>query len=277
MKTQVMTNDFRLNNYLARIGFSGVIELDFATLAAIHAAHVNAIPFEGFDPLLRRPVKLDLASVQEKLVDSRRDGYCFEQNVLFKAALETIGFNVTVLGGRVRWMSPPDSPLGPREHMLLKVDLPEGPYLADVGFGACVLDTPLQFKTDVEQRTAMGTYRLSNTDALFSLSAKQPTGWRTAYVFNLEPQIQSDYELGNWYTSTSPLVPFISTLIMERVSSDKRFKLINRKFVIEARDGQVAVERSIDSAYELRQVFDETFNVTPPAPVEEIFTRRIQV
>jgi N-hydroxyarylamine O-acetyltransferase len=119
----------------------------------------------------------------------------------------------------------------------------------------------------------MGTYRLSNADGLFSLSAKQPTGWRTAYVFNLEPQIQSDYELGNWYTSTSPLVPFISTLIMERVSSDKRFKLINRKFVIEARDGQVTVERSIDSAYELRQVFDETFNVTPPAPVEEIFTR----
>jgi N-hydroxyarylamine O-acetyltransferase len=273
MKTQVMTNDFRLDNYLARIGFSGVIELDFATLAAIHAAHVNAIPFEGFDPLLRRPVKLDLASVQEKLVDSRRGGYCFEQNVLFKAALDTIGFNVTVLGGRVRWMSPPDSPLGPREHMLLKVDLPEGPYLADVGFGACVLDTPLQFKTDVEQRTAMGTYRLSNADGLFSLSAKQPTGWRTAYVFNLEPQIQSDYELGNWYTSTSPLAPFMNMLIMERVSNDKRFKLINRKFVIEARDGQVAVERSIDSAYELRQVLDETFNVTPPAPVEEIFTR----
>jgi N-hydroxyarylamine O-acetyltransferase len=273
MKTSVMTKDFRLDNYLARIGFGGPIGPDVATLAAIHAAHVNAIPFEGFDPLLRRPVKLDLASVQEKLVDSRRGGYCFEQNVLFKAALETIGFNVTVLGGRVRWMSPPDSPLGPREHMLLKVDLPEGPYLADVGFGACVLDTPLQFKTDVEQRTAMGTYRLSNADGLFSLSAKQPTGWRTAYVFNLEPQIQSDYELGNWYTSTSPLAPFLSTLIMERVSNDKRFKLINRKFVIEARDGQVAVERSIGSADELRQVLDETFNVTPPAPVEEIFTR----
>ena len=92
--------------------------------------------------------------------------------------------------------------------MLLKVDLPDGPYLADVGFGACVLDTPLQLKTDVEQRTAMGTYRLSEADGLFSLSAKQPAGWRTMYAFNLEPQIQSDHELANWYTSTSPLVPF---------------------------------------------------------------------
>ena len=97
-----MSNEFRLVNYLARIGFGGTVEPNLATLSAIHAAHVDAIPFEGFDPLLRRPVNLDLASVQEKLVDSRRGGYCFEQNVLFKAALEAIGFKVTGLSGRVR-------------------------------------------------------------------------------------------------------------------------------------------------------------------------------
>jgi N-hydroxyarylamine O-acetyltransferase len=267
-----MSNDFRLNSYLARIGFGGIIGPDFATLAAIHAAHIHAIPFENFDPLLRRPVKLDLASVQAKLVDGRRGGYCFEQNVLLKAALEAVGFNVTGLAGRVRWMSPPNSPLGPKTHMLLKVDLPDGAYVADVGFGVCVLDSPLRFETDVEQRTAMGTYRLNEVDGLFLLSATQSAGWRTMYAFNLEPQIQSDYEIGNWFTSTSPLVPFTNMLIMERVSNDKRYKLVNRRFMIEARDGQLAVERLIDSADELRQVLDETFNVAPPAPVEEIFT-----
>src|ERR1039458_6052978 len=94
-----MSNDFRLDKYLARIGINGTIGPDLATLTAIHAAHVNAIPFEGFDPLLRRPVKLDLASIQEKIVDGRRGGYCFEQNTLLKGALEAIGFNVTGLGG----------------------------------------------------------------------------------------------------------------------------------------------------------------------------------
>jgi N-hydroxyarylamine O-acetyltransferase len=268
-----MSNDFRLNRYLARIGFGGPVGPDLATLAAIHAAHVNAIPFENFDPLLRRPVKLDLASVQEKLVDSRRGGYCFEQNILLRAALEAIGFNVTGLSGRVRWMSLPDSPLGPKTHMLLKVDLPDGQYLADVGFGVCVLDLPLRFESDVEQSTAMGLYSLSEGNGMFSLSAKQSAGWRTMYVFNLERQIQSDYEVGNWFTSTSPLAPFTSTLIMERVSNDKRYKLVNRRFTIEARDGQLALDRLIGSADELRQVLDETFSVTPPAPVEEIFTR----
>jgi N-hydroxyarylamine O-acetyltransferase len=268
-----MPGDFRLNKYLARIGFGGPLAPDLPTLAALHAAHVDAIPFEALDPLLGRPVKLDLASLQDKLVDSRRGGYCFEQNTLLKGALEEIGFTVTGLGGRVRWMSPPDSPLGPRVHMLLKVDLEREPYLVDVGFGARVLDTPLRFETDIEQRTAMGAYRLTESDGLYALSAKQPTGWRVMYVFNMEPQIPSDYELGNWFTSTNPLAPFPTMLIVERVSRDKRYKLINRRFVIEARDGEIVVERAIEGPEEMGRILDETFNVAPPAQAEEIFAR----
>lgn len=268
-----MADEFFLDSYMKRIRFDGTTEPNLKTLMAVHAAHVDAIPFEALDPLLGRPVSLDLGSLQRKLVDSRRGGYCFEQNVLFKVALEKIGFRVTGLTGRVRWMSPPDSALGPREHMMLKVDLPEGPYLADVGFGACVLDSPLRFDIDAEQRTAMGTYRLGTADGHFSLSAKQPAGWRTMYLFNLEPQIDSDYELGNWYTSTSLVPPFKHVLIMERVSSDKRYKLINRRFVIETRDGEVAVERSLDDADALDCVLNETFNIRPPVSAQEILAR----
>ena len=85
----------------------------------------------------------------------------------FKAALDVIGFAATSLGGRVRWRSPEGSPLGPKEHTLLKVDCSEGSYLADVGFGACVLDAPLPFDSSAETRTQMGTYRLSESDGLF--------------------------------------------------------------------------------------------------------------
>jgi N-hydroxyarylamine O-acetyltransferase len=266
-----MPNEFRLEKYLARIGYKEAVEANLPTLAALAASHVDAIPFEGFDPLLRRPVNLDLASVQAKLVNGRRGGYCFEQNTLFKAALEAIGFKVTGLAGRVRWMSPPDSALGPKTHMMLKVDLPEGAYLADVGFGACLLDAPLQLRTDIDQRTAMGTYRLSRSDGLFSLSAKQPAGWRTMYAFDLQPQIPADYALGNWFTSTSPLVPFTNRLIMERLTSDKRYKLNNRTFLIEAREGELAAQRELVSADEFRRVIDENFRITLPAPAEEIF------
>jgi N-hydroxyarylamine O-acetyltransferase len=266
-----MTDDFELDHYLARIDFAGPIKPDLTTLSAIHAAHVNAIPFDGLDPLLRRPVKLDMASLQHKLLGSRRGGYCYEQNAVLKVALEATGIKVWGLGARVRWMSQPDSPLGPKTHMLLKVDLPEGAYLADAGFGACLLDAPLRFETDIEQRTAMGTYRLSEAGGLFSLSAKRPAGWRTMYVFDLEPQLPSDYELGNWYTSTSPFMPFASMLMMERVSSDRRYKLVNRQLTVEARDGEIVSEHMLCDAEEMRGVLDETFSITPPAPIEEVF------
>ena len=268
-----MPNGFRLENYLARIGYHGPTEVNYKTLAALQALHLDAIPFEALDPFLRRPVNLDLASVVAKLVDGERGGYCFEQNLLFKAALERIGFDVTPLAGRVRWMSPPDSPLGPKTHMLLKVDLADGPYLADVGFGACLLDAPLQLKTDVEQTTAMGTYRLTQSDGLFSLSAKRGGGWRTLYVFDLHPQIQADYDLGNWFTSTNPSIPLTSRLIMERLADGRRYRLIDRLLSAEARDGEVITERTLASAGEFSEVLRDTFKVTPPVPAEEIFNK----
>ncbi len=264
---------FHLDQYLSRIGYSGPINADLTTLSGIHAAHVNAIPFEGIDPLVGRPVKLDLASLHDKLIMGKRGGYCFEQNAILKAALEQIGFTVTGLAGRVRWMSPPDAPLGPRNHMLLKVDLPEGAFLADVGFGACLLETPLRLAAGVEQSTGMGTFRLSEEAGLYTLHAMQPEGWRVAYVFNLEPQIASDFELGNYYTSTNPAAPFLYVLIMEKLASDKRHKLINTRYAIEGRHGHVTEERMLGSADELGRVLDEVFGVVPPVPVGELFAR----
>jgi N-hydroxyarylamine O-acetyltransferase len=117
----------------------------------------------------------------------------------------------------------------------------------------------------------MATYRLSQSDGLFSLSTKRPAGWRTMYVFDLEPQLPSDYELGNWYASTSPYVPFTSTMMVQRVSSDRRYKLVNRQLTVEARDGQLVSERVLGDAEELHAVLDETFGITSPAPTEDLF------
>ena len=97
-----------------------------------HRAHCAAIPFENLDILLGRPIALDLPALEAKLVRARRGGYCFEQNTLFQAALEALGFRVTALAARVRVGA---TEVRPRTHMLLRVDLPEGAFVADVGFG----------------------------------------------------------------------------------------------------------------------------------------------
>ena len=268
-----MADGLELERYLARIGHRGPLAPDMATLTALQAAHVDAIPFEALDPLMGRPVLVDLRSVEQKLVRSRRGGYCFEQNVLFLAVLEAIGFKATGLTGRVRWRSAPDDPLGPRQHMMLLVEIDDRPYLVDVGFGICMMDAPIRLEVGPEQQTAMGTFRIGMWNGLYTVSAKQPAGWRMMYAFDLVPQIHADYVLGSWYTSTNPTVPATHTLAMERVSRSVRHKLVNRRYVVEARDGEIAHERMIESAAELGRVIDEIFRVTAPVPVEDIWLR----
>jgi N-hydroxyarylamine O-acetyltransferase len=91
-----------LDAYLERIGYEGRDEPTLEVLDALHLAHTTTIPFENLDILLGRPIRLDLPSLQDKLVRDRRGGYCFEHNTLFAAALEAVGFGVTRLGARVR-------------------------------------------------------------------------------------------------------------------------------------------------------------------------------
>lgn len=268
-----MRDDVDVDAYFQRIGYVGPAAPTLAALAAIHARHVDAIPFEGINPLMGWPVPLDLASLHAKLVGGRRGGYCFEQNALLKAVLEKLGFKVTGLAGRVRWMSQVDAPLGPRSHMLLKVDLPEGPYIADVGFGANLLDAPLQLVAEVEQRTAMGTYRLTPSGEDFALAALQPAGWRTMYQFSLHPQLPSDYEASNWFTATHPSVPFTTGLIMERLGSAARYKLVNRRLTTQDAAGRVVEERMIESARDLEEVLGTVFNVELPLSCQALFAR----
>ena len=267
-----MADDFDLDAYFARIGYGGPAGPDLETLSALHAAHVAAIPFESLDPLTGRPVKLDLDALQAKLVRGRRGGYCFEQNHLFRAALQAIGFEVAGLAARVVWMSPPGATLGPRLHMLLKVDIGGAPWLADVGFGAHLQDAPLRLEVGVEQPTGVARYRLDQEGELLALAVHQAGDWRRAYVFDLTPQLPADYVAPNWYASTAPDFLFTSMLVAERLTPQARYNLVNTRLTERRTDGTIS-ERTLASADELAAALDEVFGIEPPVPVAEVFAK----
>ena len=142
-----------LDAYLQRIGYAGSRAPSRATLDALHLAHATHIPFENLDILLGRPIRLDLASLQAKLVAGRRGGYCFEQNRLFAAALEALGYAVTPLAARVRFGA---TSILPRTHMTLQVEVDGSRVLADVGFGVFGLLLPVSLGKPASRDSSRG-------------------------------------------------------------------------------------------------------------------------
>lgn len=257
-----MSDDVTLDidAYFERIGYAGARAPTLETLKALHYAHALSIPFENLDVLAKRPPKLDLASLQRKLVTEKRGGYCFEVNALFAAVLRELGFNVTTLIGRVRWLAPEDVDTA-RSHMLMLVELPEGTYLADVGFGGLTMTGPIRFETGIEQETPHEPRRLLDHEDGFELQAKIAGAWTSIYRFTREPHRRSDYEVASWYTATHPASIFVQFLIAGLPQEGKWLSLFNREFKVRQLDGGVET-RILDSADEIAEVLETHFGVT---------------
>src|SRR4051794_4073651 len=193
-----------LDAYFARIGYDGPARADLDTLRALHALHPAAIPFEAIDVLLGRGVDLAPEAVAAKLIAARRGGYCFEQNGLFRRVLTALGFQVEGLIARVLWMRPPELPLSNLTHMALRVQLDGQAWLADVGFGGCVLTEPLRLVPDVAQATAHESFRLRHLGRQVLVEADLSGTWAPLYLVMPDPAEDADYETGNWWTSTHP-------------------------------------------------------------------------
>ncbi|MFM0689024.1 arylamine N-acetyltransferase [Paraburkholderia strydomiana] len=270
-----MSHTLDLDNYFERIGYTGPRAPTLEVLKAIHRLHPRAIPFENLNPLTRRAVKLDLESVERKLVDDRRGGYCFEQNALLANVLVELGLQVTPLIGRVLWGREPDA-VPPRTHMVLRIDVDNEAWIADVGFGSVTLTSPVRLTPGLAQRTDLGIFRLADAshDALYLEVQARDQTWSRVYRFDLHPVEWIDYETSNWYTSTSPEAIFANNLIVCRVLDDTRLTLLNDQLNEREADGSIVREQRLASADELAACLHDRFGLkTSDIDLAEIFDR----
>jgi N-hydroxyarylamine O-acetyltransferase len=249
-----------LDAYFERIGYRGTREPNLALLRSLHRLHPSAIAFESLDPLLGRPVAIDVRSLETKLVRMGRGGYCFEQNGLFLHVLSTLGFAVTPLAARVRWMLPPDALQTPVSHMLLKTVLPEGTFVCDVGFGGQSPTAPLHLEPGLVQETEHGIYRFCDARTGYDLEMRLPDGWAAMYRFTEEPQTARDYEVYNWFTATHPASRFVNNLVAARVVGADRLTLFNTELTLQRRDGR-REHRLLDGPTELHDVLTRDFGI----------------
>ena len=249
-----------LDAYLKRIGYNAGREPTRAVLEALHLAHATSIPFENLDILLGRPVLLDLASLQVKLVAGGRGGYCYEQNLLFAAALERLGFGVTRLAARVRYGT---ERILPRSHMLLLVSVDGSQWIADVGFGLEGLLLPVLFEAAQESRQFAWTYRVVEEAGEWTLQSLRGQSWANLYSFSLEPQSAADYEMSNYYSSTHPDSRFTRTLVVQLPAREARVALRNLELITDR--GGFVTTRMLAGDDELLTVLAGTFGLRFPS------------
>ncbi len=223
--------------YFARIGYQGPSKPTLDLLCDLHARHLARIAFEGLDPFLGRAVAIDSESIQAKLVNRRRGGYCHEQNRLFHDVLASIGFAVTALGGKTIWMRP--SLNAPTTHRLTLITVAGQQYIADVGFGPQSPPAPLLLAHGVEQTTSHGTYRIEPDGRHHEVQLRSPEGWRPMYAFTLAVPADADFEMANWFMSTHPRTLFVRNLIVSRLVNERRVSLLNTSLTVRYPDGSL--------------------------------------
>jgi N-hydroxyarylamine O-acetyltransferase len=229
---------FDQSAWLTRIGYSGPTTPTLETLNRLIFAHSHSIPYETLDIMLGRPPKLDVPTLQCKMIANRRGGYCFEQNMLFRAGLRSLGYNITCLQGRVVRGLAIDAPR-PAIHMLLIVELLGGRYLADVGFGNLAPTSALLLEPQIEQETPHEVMRFIDVGGELTLQARLKDGWHHIYRVIPYPRYDGEYEITNWYTATPPEKPYQGKIIVAQPGPNRsRITMYNARVTIRDEDGR---------------------------------------
>ncbi len=244
--------------YLERIAYSGPMRQDLVTFTALHRAHLRAIPYENLDVQFGRPVTTEISFIFDKIVTRRRGGWCYEMNGLFGWALCELGFKVTRSAGAVMREARGDETIG--NHLVLKVDLEEGTFLADVGFG----DGPLNpvFVISGPFISHGFEFALSRCDDGWWRLHNHKAGGAASFDFNLEPADESQLSARSFWLQSSSESPFVQNAVLQRHVADGLWMMRGRilRKVMPAAQKDFLVE----SAPEYVGVLSEVFGLNLP-------------
>ncbi|MZD05474.1 arylamine N-acetyltransferase [Streptomyces sp. SID5785] len=270
---------FDLDAYLARLGYEGDRAPTLDTLRELQRAHVLALGWDTLDSFLYREVRLDIESVQDKMVRRRRGGYCYEHVALFAAALESLGFRFTAVSGRVQLGAGLDTPR-PATHAMLLVEVEGTKVLDDVGFGASPLE-PVELTDGALSEAGPWPYLLRRQAithgapgwAVYERAQDAPDGWTVRQVFTENPQYPIDYTLGNHFVATHERSPFVRRPFVQRLRTD-RYDSLDSLVWTTRRPGHADVRQTV-RADETPELLAEVFGIRTAPQEAELLVKRL--
>jgi N-hydroxyarylamine O-acetyltransferase len=247
-----------IDRYLARIGLDRRPPATLEGLTTLHRAHMFAVPYENLDVQLGRKIDITIGPIFDKIVNRRRGGWCYEMNGIFGWALKELGFHVRRGTGAVMREAAGDAQIA--NHLVLRVELPEGVYLADVGFG----DGPIApIRVAEGPFTAAGfVFGLDRLDNDWWRMRNHPFSGAKSFDFHLDPADEDAFAAKCSYLQTSPDSLFVQNLICFHHREGAVDALIGRALRIVTPQG--VETRILDDADDLIRVLSNIFALDVP-------------
>lgn len=258
-----MAQAANIDAYFERIGFAGSIAPTLDTLTGLLGQHLEAIPFENLDPLMGVPVRFALPSIEHKLVFERRGGHGIEHNLLFAAVLRELDFELSVHPAHVLWGDAAQAQPEP-DHLVLVVDLPQGAFLVDAGFGGRTPPAPLRLKGGHRQGSIFETFEISEGLGDWRVVADLGARVRPLYRFRRDPV--DERLLAEITERISTRGPFTRRLVVSRTLRSERLMLRDGLFVrvVPGDAGPVRSETRMAKVQELKNLLVAPFGLVLP-------------
>lgn len=248
----------KIEAYFKRIGITGREKPNLAFLTRLMESHLKSVPFENLDIVNGRDIIIETDHIYKKVVENGRGGYCYELNLLFHTLLQKLGFDSTLVSGRV--YNNKKSEFGPEfDHMAILVRLDQT-YLVDVGFGES-FRRPLPLGGEYLDQN--GKYRILCLDTEkneYIVEKQEGETWIYKYDFSCEPRVASDFLEMNAYQQTSPRTLFAKGVLCS-ISLDEGWLTLFGNSLIISKNG--ATERVDIPSSEMRsRIISSHFGLT---------------
>jgi N-hydroxyarylamine O-acetyltransferase len=228
-----MTKSKMVQEYLNLLNLNNR-KLDFSLIADLVTQHVATFAFSSVGCRLGNDLPLDFESLFNRIVISRRGGYCFEQNGLLYAIFEELGFSPKLYLGRVIHNTDTHPGL---THRISMIEDDGAKYIVDAGFGPLGprVPVPLSGATLNDGKKDFRIFEKNRGE--YHMQYLKDGEFFSLYKFELGHYGQADCELGHFYSHKHPEAVFVNNLVVSLIQEKEIRSLRNNEYWIIKKSG----------------------------------------
>lgn len=251
-----------VREYLAQLGLDEV-EVSSDGLRLVHRAHVQRFAHDTVWMSRGRVPELDQVAMARALLAGEGGG-CLQLNAGLAWLLEQLGFVVRMHRTRVQRAFESEPTSRPDAHLVLTVDLDDGPWLADVGLGTGMLEAVPLVEGPFEQE---GGFRYALTRSLSPGYAWQFHHDRRLIVLRMTEWEAAAATLADFAGAYEYDTQHTDSIFLRHITASRR-----RRDGVATLTGATLINRShgarsvrhLESAVEWEQVLREEFGLGLP-------------